>query len=215
MADSHELSSSSSSSSLSSNDSSDMFDGDFSDEESDVDGYGIAPVFGLYPYMFEPVCDSDEQAMMEAEEDELEDAKKLEDLSSWCQCGNCAIMETARECVCCCGVKQVQAKLDDPALAGAHLGCVTDHPGLEGICYNIWTLEVAAMAYKQRYGSIKIKGPANEKYRFVAYRQFVRWCWDYLGREVRVVIPSCMMIKIREAFPSTACYKGFKLAGED
>ena len=50
----------------------------------------------------------------------------------------------------------------------------------------------------------------DRRYRYTAYRQFVRWCWGYLGKEVRVVLPSCVVTKIRNAYAS-AQYKGFQL----
>ena len=40
------------------------------------------------------------------------------------------------------------------------------------------------------------------KYRHVAYRQFVRWCWGYLGKNVRVVLPSCAVKAVQDAFQS-------------
>ncbi|KAG1653164.1 hypothetical protein GQR58_025784 [Nymphon striatum] len=40
------------------------------------------------------------------------------------------------------------------------------------------------------------------EYRYVAYRQFVRWCWGFLGKNIRVVIPSCAVTAIRNAFQS-------------
>ena len=36
-----------------------------------------------------------------------------------------------------------------------------------------------------------------------------RWCWGWLGRSVRVVLPSCAIKKIRDSFPSET-YSGFK-----
>ena len=47
------------------------------------------------------------------------------------------------------------------------------------------------------------------RYRFIAYHQLVGWCWGWLGRRVRVVLPSCAVNKIRTTFPS-ATYAGFK-----
>ena len=46
------------------------------------------------------------------------------------------------------------------------------------------------------------------QYRYVAYRQLMRWCWHWLGRQVRVVLPSCAVKAIRERFPSPS-YTGF------
>ncbi|KAG1660333.1 hypothetical protein GQR58_022071 [Nymphon striatum] len=53
-----------------------------------------------------------------------------------------------------------------------------------------------------------------KKYRHLAYRQFVRWCWGFLGKKIRVVIPSCAVTAIRNAFQSDT-YKGFKLPNVD
>ena len=47
------------------------------------------------------------------------------------------------------------------------------------------------------------------RYRYVAYRQFVRWIMGWLGKDIRIVLPSCIVIKIREEFPS-GTYKGFE-----
>jgi len=52
------------------------------------------------------------------------------------------------------------------------------------------------------------------RHRYTAYRQFVRWCWHFLGREVRVVLPSCVVHTIRTAFPSDH-YTGFHQADSD
>ncbi len=50
------------------------------------------------------------------------------------------------------------------------------------------------------------------KYRHVAYRQLTRWCWQWLGRTIRVVPPSCAVTKIRQTFPSIiGTHAGFKL----
>jgi hypothetical protein len=50
------------------------------------------------------------------------------------------------------------------------------------------------------------------KLRHTAYRQLVCWCWQYLGRKLRVVLPSCAVSKIRDTFPSqSASYVGFKI----
>ena len=38
--------------------------------------------------------------------------------------------------------------------------------------------------------------------RYIAYWQLARWCWGYLGREVRVVLPSCAVSRIRAVLDS-------------
>lgn len=47
------------------------------------------------------------------------------------------------------------------------------------------------------------------RYRYTAYRQFVRWIWVWLGRRNRKVLPSCVVNEIRNAFPSER-YAGFR-----
>ena len=42
------------------------------------------------------------------------------------------------------------------------------------------------------------------------YQLLTRWCWQWLGKDVHVVIPSCAVTKL-SAFPSTGGeYTGFK-----
>ena len=48
------------------------------------------------------------------------------------------------------------------------------------------------------------------RHRYMGYRSFVRWCWGYLGKHNRKVLPSCVVARIREAYPS-ADYTGFRL----
>lgn len=49
------------------------------------------------------------------------------------------------------------------------------------------------------------------QYRYLAYRSFVSWCWGFLGRRIRVVIPACVVLRIRREFPDAlASYEGFR-----
>ncbi|KAG1675546.1 hypothetical protein GQR58_014656 [Nymphon striatum] len=105
-----------------------------------------------------------------------------------CTCGHCQLMDTERECRCCQEITEVEQKLQDPAKDNANFQCIITHPGFDGACLNIWALKVALLTYK--------------KYRYVAYRQFVRWCWGFLGKNIRVVIPSCAVTAIGNAFQS-------------
>ncbi|XP_077512589.1 uncharacterized protein LOC144123678 [Amblyomma americanum] len=47
------------------------------------------------------------------------------------------------------------------------------------------------------------------RYRYTAYRQFVRWIWRRLGRRNRRVLPSCVVGEMRNAFPAQR-YCGFR-----
>jgi hypothetical protein len=49
----------------------------------------------------------------------------------------------------------------------------------------------------------KMTSPSNKVWRYVAYRSFVSWVnsWTSLGKNNRIVIPSCVINAIREEFP--------------
>ena len=79
--------------------------------------------------------------------------------------------------------------------------CVTDNPGFKMGCLDRWVLQIAWLQYKQEYGRSAYEGPEHKVNRHVAYRQFVRWCWGVLGRDIRVVLPSCVVSCIRAHFP--------------
>ena len=42
----------------------------------------------------------------------------------------------------------------------------------------------------------------NKNYRYAAYRQFSWFIYTKLGKNVRQIIPTCAVLKIREAFPA-------------
>ena len=46
------------------------------------------------------------------------------------------------------------------------------------------------------------------RYRYTAYRHFVRFCLGWLGKKNRVVLQSCAVKEIRQTFPS-ANFTGF------
>lgn len=63
------------------------------------------------------------------------------------------------------------------------------------------------------FNSKWIKSPTNvngnpwqynffRQYRHTAYRQLIGWCWQWLGKKVRVPLPSCAVARIRYSFPS-------------
>ncbi|XP_071831904.1 uncharacterized protein [Apostichopus japonicus] len=113
-------------------------------------------------------------------------------------------MPTARECRCCREIEKVRNVMDEGAT------CITLHPGFEAVCLNPWVQQTAYYVYRQQYGGRAHENSIHEKYRHTAYRQLVRMCWQFLGKEVCVVLPSCAVRRIRAAFPSEQ-YEGLKL----
>lgn len=117
-----------------------------------------------------------------------------------CKCSNCVVMPNIEESICCHEIKEVLAKKGD-------CNCIIGHPGFEGAILNVYALEVAYYAYRQSH--ISAPRLLHERYRYTAYRQLARWCWGYLGREIRVPLPACAVNRIREEFPSID-YVGFR-----
>ena len=121
-------------------------------------------------------------------------------------------MRTPRENVCCLEKEDVVAKLEESVAQPPP--CITDHPGFVAVCLNPWVLQTAWYQYKQQCEN-PYDGPLHKKYSHVAYRQFVRWVWQFLGRHVRLVIPSCAVSCIRAHFPPPGpeeefIFEGFK-----
>ncbi|XP_071852982.1 uncharacterized protein [Apostichopus japonicus] len=122
-----------------------------------------------------------------------------------CHCGQCAVMPTARECRCCSEIDKIRTLMDEEGAA-----CITLHPGIEAVCLNSSVLQTSYYVYRQQYGGRAQENSIQEKYRHTAYRQLVRMSWQFLGKQVCVVLPSCAVRRIREALPSEQ-YEGFKL----
>lgn len=113
-------------------------------------------------------------------------------------------MPSEEECLCCHEVQEV----DERRAEQEAICCITQHDGFRPVCLNVHVLRVAYFQYRQQFGDREGYG-VNEQYRYTAYRQFVRWCWGFLGRLVRVVLPACAVIRIREEFPSPE-FAGFQ-----
>lgn len=119
-------------------------------------------------------------------------------------------MPLPRENVCCNEIPEVVAKMEE---ANPMPECMTDHPGLDPTSLNPWGLQCAWLGYKQQYKGRAFDGPQDAKYRHIAYRQFVRWCWGVLGLNWRVVIPSCVVCCIRAHYPPPGNEDEFEFVG--
>nr|XP_061789501.1 uncharacterized protein LOC133578987 [Nerophis lumbriciformis] len=103
------------------------------------------------------------------------------------------LMPTVDECVCCGEQERVREKME-----GAGVQCITQHPGFQPVCLNVDVLQTAYYAYRQNYEDQS----GNNWKRYTAYRQFVRWVYEFLGRRIRVPLPACVVAQIRTSFPS-------------
>ncbi|XP_046855134.1 uncharacterized protein LOC124448167 [Xenia sp. Carnegie-2017] len=180
----------------------------------------------IQPYSYEPVeidsgSDADDDSQGTSAESSIESgSKRLQD-KYWCTCGHCQIMDRHEECICC---KEIAACRDINEESAEFEGidvpeCITDNPVFQNLCLNYWVLRLAWSQYKQQYGKSAFEGPEHKRQRHVAYRQFVRWCWGILGKEIRNPLPSCAVCCIRAYFPPPGLeedfvFKGFEFADE-
>ncbi|XP_061195130.1 uncharacterized protein LOC133203348 [Saccostrea echinata] len=166
----------------------------------DTDGEDIQDIV---PYQFEPnASESDEQNSSLGGGGSDEEQQRLGN-TDWCTCGFCVHMPTPRESVCCCEIDRVNSKKDS---FDKKLSCITEHPGFSSVCLDVYVLETAYYQYRAQYGELQTS--SEERNRYTAYRQLVRWCWGCLGRNVRVPLPACAVQEIRSSFPSEG-YTGF------
>ncbi|XP_026103244.1 P2X purinoceptor 7-like [Carassius auratus] len=159
----------------------------------------------IKPYQFEP--ESDPENFDEDDGAFPVQERLLNDVSEWCTCNNCAKMPTEEENICCKEIQKVVKRMmevPDPPK------CMVEHPGFEPNCLNPYTLQNINNIYRADYGPVRRRNE-EERFRYLAFRSFVSWCWGYLGRSVRVVIPSCVVNRIRLQFPDPAGqYVGFR-----
>ncbi|XP_068736723.1 P2X purinoceptor 7-like [Montipora capricornis] len=193
-----------------------------SDNGSDesAEGPSFIDCEGVQPYLFEPY-DSDASSGTDSSNDSGERQYERLQNTDWCTCGNCQRLQRVEECICCSEIDCIVAKNNE---AVEHEGlteplvCITQHPGFNSVCLNHWVLQTAWYQYKQQYHN-SYEGPEHKQNRHIAYRQLARWCWGILGREVRVVLPSCAVCCIRAHFPPPGIeedfsFQGFRFADE-
>ena len=52
------------------------------------------------------------------------------------------------QCVCCKEIEPIKNKID--ALNDSVINCITEHPGFNSVCLNVWVLQAAY--FRQEYG---------------------------------------------------------------
>ena len=117
-------------------------------------------------------------------------------VDQWCSCENCVEMENDFEQVCC--------RTNAEQIVGNRFGveqCISRTESFRDVCLNTNVLEAAIGAWRSFTDEpLQVN---NRSYRFIAYRQYISWIFGWLGRDVRKVIPSCVVQKIRTTFPAT------------
>ncbi|XP_051731647.1 P2X purinoceptor 7 [Ctenopharyngodon idella] len=110
-----------------------------------------------------------------------------------CNCANCAVMPTERENICCMEIPQVSTR---HMFLSTYINVNVKY--IERITVFLFCrlLEGLTSNLSDFINVFHIRC-----YRHLAYRSFVSWCWGYLGRKIRVVIPSCVVLRICQEFP--------------
>ncbi|XP_064635189.1 uncharacterized protein LOC135492574 [Lineus longissimus] len=164
----------------------------------------------IEPYMFEPVPEQVETpvtSMLETEAIIFKHCHPLNTINEEptylpvpsptiyrCHCDNCQIQQKEDECTCCHEIQRVQDKMAEIEAEGTT--CIIQHP----VCLDHHVLQVAWLQYRQQYGRAAYDGPYEKRMRHISYRQLAKWCWGFLGRDVRVVLPSCAVSRTRAQF---------------
>ena len=124
-------------------------------------------------------------------------------------------MDREAECLCCRECEGTVAKLDENISIlnnETPFEFITNHRVFQSIFLDPLVLQVALLAYKGMYENV-YDGPTHKKYRHIAYRQYVRWVCGYVGKNIRVVIPSCAVSCIRAHFPPPGDEDNFVFTG--
>jgi hypothetical protein len=111
---------------------------------------------------------------------------------SWCVCSNCLPMPQEIENKCC-GLKK----------------CITSTTRFAKICLDPDVLELCIRNTSDIRNDRE--DSSTRSFRKAAYRQFILARHGYLGKGNRRVCPSCVVIKIRQHYPSvTGVYMGYR-----
>ncbi|KAM4030100.1 uncharacterized protein ACNLHF_021986 [Anomaloglossus baeobatrachus] len=125
----------------------------------------------------------------------------------WCKCGKCVAMPTNIESICCKEVDNVEPYMDN-------LACITEHDFFFIFCEREETVHILQRIVGLTIGPSTTK-EQNRKSRKTSYRSFTAWIHGPLGRGNRRPISSCVVNKVREAFPDADdSYMGFKATNE-
>ena len=121
------------------------------------------------------------------------------------------------ECLCCHEIQQVANKNEEVfehVKPSVPYNGITDKPGFHTICLDRWVLQAAWFQYRQQYENKAYEGPEHKIYRHAAYRQLVRRYWGVVGKEIRVVLPSCAVSCIRAHYPPSGDEDDFDFVGD-
>lgn len=170
----------------------------------------------LQAYMDEPLADEEwlknyRQQQEEKNRQEEVLKKRLAGetrTGDWCQCGNCSqeLLKNISECYCCqeldgCVESMASDLVREGLPQGQNLSCITDHPGFKPVVLDKWSLRMAISRFNTKEKkTYKQTGSEERLMRAVAYRQFTRLVYGFLGKK-RIPLPACAYTIIRRTYP--------------
>lgn len=165
-------------------------------DSSSSDSEGNTPDFDageLRPYLFEPERQTHPTGSSDNNQHHTPISSTRTGNTNWCSCGNCRIMETDEESLCCREAGEVPEEYFENEL------CITENENFRAVCIHGEVLKTTLrMLNNLRGDAINI---SNRSMRYAGYRQYTMWVHNRLGKGVRKVIPSCSIWAIRDAYP--------------
>lgn len=114
----------------------------------------------------------------------------------WCTCSKCQEEKREIDCLCCQEVAALNSKFDTDKIE-----CVTELPEFATLCLTESVLKNVLVGLHVSRGDYLEEQYTNRSLRYASYKQFIWWIFKNLGKGNRRVIPSCVLWKIRNAFP--------------
>jgi len=181
---------------------------DSSGNEADSEGEEVKENLSIklkdfHPYLYEPeknvsTTSSDSESSTSEGLSSHDSSVNRIGNTGWCKCEKCEKETREIDCLCCQEVAALNLKFDI-----SKMDCITDSDEFKTLCLNKAVLENVLTGLHVSRGDYLEKISSNRSFRYAAYKQFVWWIFKTLGKGNRRVIPSCVIWKIRNAFPET------------
>ena len=178
------------------------------EENTDSDTEEINDLISNFlPYCFEPEKESSSGSDTEESSENNDDDSSDDELSpnseikraghkNWCVCGNCKKELREIDSLCC----QEVAAIPEENFEGNQ--CITMSEQFQTLCLNKIVLKNVLVGLHESKGDPLEKDEVkNRSLRYAAYKQFVWWIYQRLGKGNRRVLPSCVLWKVRKLFP--------------
>ncbi|XP_040297380.1 uncharacterized protein LOC121008750 [Bufo bufo] len=151
-----------------------------------------------YCFQTDPLWSPEEDSSIEEPDPE----NRLKELH-WCNCGQCQILTSVNDCLCCTEIYALESLLTP------EINCICKHPRFTEVCQDSDQL-IGLITSMQITTGRTMDSKNTRCLCLAAYRAFTMWVHGPLGKHNRRPIPTCAVLKIRALFPDqNGCYTGF------